>query len=477
MKVSRMFQQSTAHLIALLLLGGMLCGYRHGHAAMAQAPHWEPAAAPTGATLKQVVVGSANAIWALDVTGNHYKWNGAAWEKKGCCVGTLSVGADGTLWATHPSNNNKDMRWNGTRWDESVPAGMKQVSVVNASTVWGVDDSGTHWKLNGAQWEKKACCVSQIAASSDGELWAVNHANMNRVLRWTGTGWDENFPTGMVYLAVGSAQNIWGLDAGDQVFKLQGKTWQKMPGTLHNISVASDGTVWGVSAQGAVSRWVPGWEQMPGLPSVTFKQIAVTAANTVWALDTTGNHYKWNGKLWEKKGCCVGTLSAGADGTLWATHPSNNNKNMRWNGTKWDENVPSGMKQVAVVNASTVWGLDDSGTHWKLNGAQWEKKACCVGQIAASSDGELWATNPANLNRVLRWTGTTWDENFPAGIIFIAVGNAQNIWGLDAGDQIFKLSGKSWQQVPGALHNIAVASDGTVWGVSAQGVIFRSISG
>lgn len=92
------------------------------------------------------------------------------------------------------------------------------------------------------------------------------------------------------------------------------------------------------------------------------------------------------------------------------------------------------MKQVAAVDATTVWGLDSAGAHFKLSGGSWAKQGCCVGHISVGADGQLWATHPLNNSAILRW------------------------------------SGSAWTQVPGALASIAVAS---VWGVTTQGGIVR----
>ena len=221
-------------------------------------PRWVPVPVPAGVTLKQVSVGSLLSIWALDTTGTLWQYMPTGWTKKGCCaVGNISATADGALWGTHPPNLNRVLRWSGTRWDENFPAGVVQVAGVNSRNVWGLDGTGMlHFLVNNA-WEKKGCCVTQIAVANDGSLWATHPPNLNRVLRWNGTRWDENLPTGMVYITAGSASNVWGLDGADRVFKLNGAAWQAMPGSLHNISAGADGTVWGVDGKGLAYRWVP----------------------------------------------------------------------------------------------------------------------------------------------------------------------------------------------------------------------------
>ncbi|MCP3168228.1 tectonin domain-containing protein [Myxococcus qinghaiensis] len=219
----------------------------------------------------------------------------------------------------------------------------------------------------------------------------------------------------------------------------------------------------------------PQWVLQPGPQGATLKQISVGNANAVWGLDTAGFHWKWTGAAWQKMGGTVANISTASDGTLWATNPADSLRVLKWDatGNKWTWNVPTGMKQVTAINANTAWGLDNGGSLFRWTGSAWEKKGCCVSQLSVGADGELWATNPPDANRVLRWDGTKWTWNIPAGMTFVSVGNAKNIWALDGSDQVYQWSGTAWQKVPGALRNISAAGDGSVWGLNAQGLVYK----
>jgi hypothetical protein len=229
-------------------------------AAPAPASGWVNVAGPQGATLKQLSVGSASAIWGLDTAGYPWKWNGTAWERKAGTVSTISTAPDGTLWATNPPDSMRVLKLDvvNNRWTFSIPTGMKQVAAVNATSAWGLDNGGALHFWNGSgSWVKKGCCVSQISVGTDGELWATNPPDSLRVLRWDGAQWTWNIPTGMTFVSVGKAGNIWALDGADKIYKWSGSAWQQVPGALRNISAAGDGTVWGINATGMVYKWVP----------------------------------------------------------------------------------------------------------------------------------------------------------------------------------------------------------------------------
>ena len=58
----------------------------------------------------------------------------------------------------------------------------------------------------------------------------------------------------------------------------------------------------------------------------------------------------------------------------------------------------------------------------------------------------------------------------------VSVGNANNIWGVNAYGQVFQYNpaSNSWNEIPNAtLNQVWVTFDGAVWGVNAYGPLFR----
>ena len=79
---------------------------------------------------------------------------------------------------------------------------------------------------------------------------------------------------------------------------------------------------------------------------------------------------------------------------------------------------PLGMKQIAAQDHEKIWALDKEGTLYSRNlraDAGWQKLRGTVNQIFVGADGEVWATNPADSKRVLRWDGASWTANIPPG--------------------------------------------------------------
>ncbi len=304
------------------------------------------------------------------------------------------------------------------------------------------------------------------------------------VLRWGGyTYWALSYDDNRVSMAIAAYDSKGALV----------KVWDK-PGARYVYGITVNKTnrtvVFAGQSDSKISMtWSellpPGnrWERVAGPAGATVKQVSVGNAGYVWVLDTAGTPWRWTGAGWTKHACCVTSIAAAADNSLWATNPPDALRVLRYDLTqaKWTYDLPTGMTTVTAIGATKAWGLDNSGSHFELVGNSWVKKGCCVTQIEVGSDGELWATHPPDGNRVLRWGGAAWTYTtagnipLPTGMTQVAVGDAKIIWALNAVGEVFRWNGTAWQLMPGNLKSISVAADGTVWGVNAEGTIWQWI--
>ena len=69
------------------------------------------------------------------------------------------------------------------------------------------------------------------------------------------------------------------------IYRLTPGGWEQLPGRMRQVSVASDGTVYGVSGSGGVCRFVSGaWEHI----AVNLRQASVGQAGLLWGVDADG---------------------------------------------------------------------------------------------------------------------------------------------------------------------------------------------
>ncbi|SRR5579883_1366515 len=85
------------------------------------------------------------------------------------------------------------------------------------------------------------------------------------------------------------------------------------------------------------------------------------------------------------------------------------------------------------------------------------------------------------LHAIWKWEANKWVRMQNTAAREIAAGADGSVWHLGAesmpgGYAIYVWKDNQWMWVPGGLVHLAVAADGTVWGVNSAGVIFRSLS-
>jgi hypothetical protein len=193
-------------------------------------------------------------------------------------------------------------------------------------------------------------------------------------------------------ISVGNAKDVWGLDTQGFPWKWNGSAWEKKAGTVSTIATAADGTLWATNPPDSLrvlkldvanNRWT--WNIPTGM-----KQVTAINANTAWGLDNGGSLFQLSGSSWVKKGCCVSQISVGADGELWATHPPDSHRVLRWDGAKWVWNIPAGMTFVSVGNVQNIWALNAAFQVFRWSGSAWQAMPGALANISAASDGSVW---------------------------------------------------------------------------------------
>ena len=102
----------------------------------------------------QIDVASKDKIWALTAAGDIYQHVDDGWRKKVSQSGalSLSVGSDGEVW--YVDGGMKTTRLAGSTWVQIGDRSMMQISVRNATEVWGVNIAGELWQWLNGLWRK-----------------------------------------------------------------------------------------------------------------------------------------------------------------------------------------------------------------------------------------------------------------------------------------------------------------------------------
>jgi virginiamycin B lyase len=207
-----------------------------------------------------------------------------------------------------------------------VPGVLTKVSVGSASEIWGVNSGKQIFKFGGAWIPVPAAQsggLTQVSAASDGTVWGLNDG---KIFRLNGSNWEKITGT-LAQISVGSATEIWGVNLAKQIFRYNVTTpgWDKVDGTLSQVSVASDGTVWGLLDAKIFRRNGNSWIEVPEPTAGPLVRISVGSATQVWGVASDGSIAQYTGgvqKPWVQVPGTLSDISVASDGTIWGIQAS-----------------------------------------------------------------------------------------------------------------------------------------------------------
>lgn len=148
----------------------------------------------------------------------------------------------------------------------------------------------------------------------------------------------------------------------------------------------------------------------------------------------------------------------------------------RFNGQGFDQ-VPGGLRQIAVGNQNAVWGINDDARLFRFN-----NNTNVFDQVPISADaqsvsvgqtGEVWIlTTDFEILRLNSTTGSL--EDVPGELRRVAAASGGFAWGIDTSSDIFLFENATNQQIPGKLEIISTGPAGNAFGINANSDIFFS---
>jgi hypothetical protein len=231
---------------------------------------WKIVPYPETITLQQVSYGSEAHIWGVTIDGEIYKYSEGSWSRiQAPLAGTfpkkcqwISVAIGGAVWCT--TLDDSIFRKTGIDTWTLVAGKLNQLSVA-PGVVWGVTgapNNDTYKLTQAGTWAKQAQDLKCVSVGSDGKVWGIApNGNIRRLDQGT---W-KTIPGSLEQIAVGSASEVWGINASGAIYKYSGNDsdpwiqisgvlykysdggWTEETAELEQISVGSDGTVWGIA--------------------------------------------------------------------------------------------------------------------------------------------------------------------------------------------------------------------------------------
>jgi LmbE family N-acetylglucosaminyl deacetylase len=355
-----------------------------------------------GLAARDIGVGPAGIAYAIgkDSIGNNngriYKWAGNVWQEIGGLANRIDIDNRGLPWIVNSSGaifrrNDANTAWETISGPSARDIGTGADGSVFVTGKDPVVGGGRIYKWSGNAWGEIGGTSTQISVDGIGRPLVINERG--EIFFWEDLGWNVlalggiNQPLTQI-AASASTEQLWAIDATEQIWRRSGSTWSLQPGQATKIAISHDGTVWAVNRYGSIFKWNGnGWAQIPG------ECVEISAGNNgrIVVVNSLGLVFNWNGSLWSQ--------------------------------------LPGVMKKAVAAPNNETWAIDSNGVIYRLINGAWIIVPGEATDITVGADGAIVTTNSVNQS-IWTWTGFEWDR-IPGLADKVALANAGRLIALD----------------------------------------------
>ena len=181
-----------------------------------------------------------------------------------------------------------------TQW-KTLAGKLKHVSV-GASGIWGINSSGSLYRLDGKSWTQIHPSGWLTVSSGGKYIWATR--TDRTVRRGDGDSWNV-VPGGLIQIEASTGRNVLAIAPDYTIWRYTGTTWQRLDGHLRQVTSGISG-VWAVGMSNHVyyrpqtygdeANVGPNWQHVSANPQMKW---VASGNDLVLAIDRSGNlHYR-----------------------------------------------------------------------------------------------------------------------------------------------------------------------------------------
>lgn len=168
-------------------------------------------------------------------------------------------------------------------------------------------------------------------------------------------------------------------------------------------------------------------------------------------------------------------------GALWVVSTStaaNGFSVFRWVNSAWFEVPGAGAVRLAVDPQGNAWIVDDKGAVQRHDGSKWVAVAGIhASDIGVGADGSVWAVGSQPFDAggfgIYRYTGTSWTQ-MPGAAVRIDVDPKGNAWIVNKLGEVFRWGGSAWVAVLGVkARDVGIGADGSVFVLGVDDKVYR----
>lgn len=349
---------------------------------------------PVGRGMARVAFDASGKLWGIDQQGVLRQFSGTEWRAFGQGAADLAAAPDGAIVVANDAGGLARYDPATSTW-QPIPGSARRVAVDARGLVWAVAGDGGIARRLGDIWVGIGGRARDIAADGGGRV--VIAGTDGKVYEWTEdlARWDEVAGAAdAVAIAIGSGQ-LWRADSdgklhakgvkaisdanqkerGDRTARKGSKEPSRLPDSspieftkvasgLSRLAIGADGSVFGLTATGALRRWSNVERRFNEFPG-SLGQLGVDSTGLPFGLGTGGSFVRHDGEAWRMVTLRFGLIDLAITG---------------------EENG------LAINTEGQLFrlGLKDEGvTYQRLGGDAF--------QVALAADGSYWYRNPAGL--------------------------------------------------------------------------------
>lgn len=327
-------------------------------------------------------------------------------------------------------------------------------------------------------WQKVKGTAQDVGVSPTGSVFVVSR--QGRMWRWgsvLGEEWKTMSGHGFARVDSGSSNKPWAVTEDGRVRYYNGLWWETRGEGFIDIGAGRKGVVYALGKNGDVAKWTP--KERRFIPE-NVKQgirIDVDRDGHPWVVDDAGTVHRFDGNEWRALPGVVVDISIGPSGLAFAA--LSDGAVVRWRAadTAW---VP--IEGIARVHAVSVgpggkpWAVTNKGrvhaTSLFLAERQREEEREADARPAPASKHRAAPIDPAGVTdpspiKFKRVTGQARDIAIGAdGSVFIVQAESTALGRYSNRRKVFI-------DFPGELSRLAVAADGSPWGVNNRREVYR----
>ncbi|RIA92714.1 hypothetical protein C1645_764264 [Glomus cerebriforme] len=194
---------------------------------------------------------------------------------------------------------------------------------VGRDEAWGIDAEDKIYRYKDGVFKQIPGLAMNVGVGADGTVWVVNRAM--GIFSWNGFTWTkvDGF---LVQISVGDKTHVMGVNNQNIIFTRSNGDingiWISIAGSLADVSIASDGTTWGITKDKDVLRWdgISTWEIVN---EKKLKQIYVSSQEYVVGVDDNNLIYQYVNNSWSRLEGSFNYIAISIDGTLWGIDSNN----------------------------------------------------------------------------------------------------------------------------------------------------------